>query len=161
MSISIRQANAEGKKVNTHTQVPRSVLGDWARVKLNHDGTQLRQIGTEMVLETNFRRGCRLQDRGAVQVRGGSQWHVVAYCRGGREARLTWGGIRDHEVFLDYKMRGPAGTGRVGVSMVGGRQGQGSGKGEGVRGRRLQSPPCCGLRIYVCISAFCLDQGSC
>ena len=37
-------------------------------------------------------------------------------------------------------MRGPAGTGRGGVSMAGGRQGQGAGKGDGVRGNRLPSP---------------------
>jgi len=36
-------------------------------------------------------------------------------------------------------MRSPAGSGRGGVSMAGGRQGQGTGKGEEVRGCRL---PC-------------------
>ena len=40
------------------------------------------------------------------------------------------------------KMRGPAGTGRGGVSMAGGREGQGARKGNGVRGHRLPSPPC-------------------
>ena len=54
-------------------------------------------------------------------------------------------------------MRGPAGTGRSGVSTAGGRQGQGAGEREGVRGRRGPSPPCF-LRIYLCISAFCLDE---
>jgi len=39
-------------------------------------------------------------------------------------------------------MRGPAGTRRGGVSMAGGRQGQGAGKGHGVRGHRLPSPQC-------------------
>ena len=39
-------------------------------------------------------------------------------------------------------MRGPAGTGRSGVSTAGGRQGQGAGEREGVRGRRGPSPPC-------------------
>jgi len=39
-------------------------------------------------------------------------------------------------------MRGPAETGRGGVSMAGGREGQGARKGYGVRGQRLPSPPC-------------------
>jgi len=39
-------------------------------------------------------------------------------------------------------MRGPAGTGRGGVSMAGGRKGQGARNGNGVRGHRLPSPPC-------------------
>ena len=38
-------------------------------------------------------------------------------------------------------MRGPAGTERGGVSMAGGREGQGARKGDGVRGHRLPSPP--------------------
>ena len=38
-------------------------------------------------------------------------------------------------------MRGPAGTGCGGVSMAGGREGQGARKGNGVRGHRLPSPP--------------------
>ena len=36
---------------------------------------------------------------------------------------------------------GPAGTGCCGVSMAGGREGQGARKGNGVRGHRLPSPP--------------------
>jgi len=39
-------------------------------------------------------------------------------------------------------MRGPAGTGRGGVSMAGERKGQGARKGTGVRGHRSPSPPC-------------------
>ena len=38
-------------------------------------------------------------------------------------------------------MRGPAGTGRGGVSMAKGREGQGARKGNGVMGHRLPSPP--------------------
>ena len=41
-----------------------------------------------------------------------------------------------------HEMRGPAGTGRGGVSMAGGREGQGASKGNWVRGHRLPSPPC-------------------
>ena len=41
--------------------------------------------------------------------------------RGGREARLARGGIREHDAFLGHEMRGPAGTERGGVSMAGGR----------------------------------------
>jgi len=64
------------------------------------------------------RSGCRLQDTGAVQGWSGGQPHVVADYRGGRESQLTWGGIREHEVFSGHEMRGPAGTGRGGVSMA-------------------------------------------
>jgi len=42
---------------------------------------------------------------------------------------------------LGHEMRGPAGTGRGGVSMAGGREGQGARKGDGVRCHRLPSPP--------------------
>jgi len=35
------------------------------------------------------------------------------------EARLAQGGIREHDAFLGHEMRGPAGTGRGGVSMAG------------------------------------------
>ena len=53
----------------------------------------------------------------------------IAHRRDGREARLARGGIRQHDAFLGHKMRGPAGTGRGGVSMAGGREGQGTRKG--------------------------------
>jgi len=39
------------------------------------------------------------------------------------------------------EMRGPAGTGRGGVSMAEGREGQGARKGNGVRGNRLPLSP--------------------
>ena len=51
-------------------------------------------------------------------------------------------GIREHDTFLGHEMRGPAGTGRGGVSMAGGREGHGARKEDGVRGHRLPSPPC-------------------
>jgi len=70
-----------------------------------------------------------------------SRKHVVAHRRGGREARLARGGIREHEAFLVHEMKGPAGTGRGGVSMAGRREGQGAREGTGVRGYRLPSPP--------------------
>jgi len=55
-----------------------------------------------------------------VQGRSESQQHVVAR-RGVREARLARSGIREHDAFLGYEMRSPAGTGRGGMSMAGGR----------------------------------------
>jgi len=61
---------------------------------------------------------------------------------GGREALFARGGIREHDAFLSHEMRGPAGTGRGGVSMAGGQEGQGARKRNGVRGHRLPSPPC-------------------
>ena len=94
------------------------------------------------MVSDNLRRGCRLQDRGTVQGRSESRQRVVAHRRGGREAQLAEGGIREHDAFLGHKMRGPAGTGRGGVSMVWGLEGQGARKGNGVRGHRLPSLPC-------------------
>jgi len=71
-----------------------------------------------------------------------SRQRVVAHHHGGREAWLARGGIREHDAFLGHEMRGPAETGRGGVSMAGGQEGQGARKGNGVRGHRLPSPPC-------------------
>jgi len=70
-----------------------------------------------------------------------SRQRVVAHRRGGRETQLARSGIRVHDVFLGREIRGPAGTGRVGVSMAGGREGQGARKGNGMRGPCLPSPP--------------------
>ena len=50
--------------------------------------------------------------------------------------------IREHEASLGHEMKGPAGTGRGGVSTAGGRECQDARKGNGVRGHRLPSPPC-------------------
>ena len=68
-----------------------------------------------------------------------SRWRVIAHRRGRREVRLAWGGIREHNAFLGHEMRGPAGTGCDGVSMAGGREGQGARKRDGVRGYCLPS----------------------
>ena len=70
-----------------------------------------------------------------------SRWRVIAHRRSGRETRLARSGIREHDAFVGHEMRGPAGTERGGVSMAGGREGQGVRKGDGVRGHRLPSPP--------------------
>jgi len=53
--------------------------------------------------------------------------------RGGREVRLARGRIREHDAFLVHEIRGPAGTERGGVSMAGGREGQGARKGNGLK----------------------------
>ena len=68
-----------------------------------------------------------------MQGRRESRWRVIAHRRGGREARLAWGGIREHDAFLGYEMRGTAGTGRGVVSMAGGQEDQGTRKGNGVK----------------------------
>ena len=60
-----------------------------------------------------------------------SQWCVIAHRHGGREAQIAWGGIREHDAFLGHEMRVPSGTGRGGVSMAGGREGQGARKVDG------------------------------
>jgi len=77
-----------------------------------------------------------------VQGRSESRWRGIAHRRGGRDVRLAWGEIREHDAFLGHEMRGPAGTGRCCVSMAGGQESQGARKGNGVRGHRLLSPPC-------------------
>jgi len=51
-----------------------------------------------------------------------------------REAQLARGGIREHDTFLGHEMRGPAETGRGGVLMAGGREGQGARKENRARG---------------------------
>ena len=66
---------------------------------------------------------------------------MVSHRRGGREAQLGRGGVREYIAFLGHEMRGTAGTGCGDVSMAGGREGQGARKGNGVRGHRLTSPP--------------------
>jgi len=76
-----------------------------------------------------------------VQGQSESRWRDIAHRRGGREARLARSVIREHYAFLGHEMRGPAGTGRGGVSMAGGREGQSARKGDGVIGLRLPSPP--------------------
>jgi len=70
-----------------------------------------------------------------------SRQRVVAHRRGGREAWLARGGIREHDAFLGHEMRSPVRTGRGGVSIAGEREGQGARKGNGARGHRLLSPP--------------------
>jgi len=80
-----------------------------------------------------IRSGCRLQDAGKVQGRSESGWRGIAYRRGGREALLDRGKIQEHGAFLGREMRGPAGTEHGGVSMAGGREGQGARKGNGVK----------------------------
>jgi len=76
-----------------------------------------------------------------VQGRSESRWRGIAHRRGGREALLAGGGIREHDAFLGHEMRGQTGTGRGDVSMAGGREGQGARKGNGMRAHRLPSPP--------------------
>ena len=83
-----------------------------------------------------------------MQGRSESRQHVIAasslHRRGRREARpqVARGGIREYDAFLGHEIRGPAGNGRAGVSMAGGREGQGARKGNRVRCHRLSSLPC-------------------
>ena len=67
-----------------------------------------------------------------MQGRSERRWRGIAHRRSEREARLAWGGIREHDAFLGHEMRGPAGTGRGGVSMAGVLEDQGARKGNGV-----------------------------
>jgi len=116
---------------------PKRTKGDWGEtIETNWSRDSLR------LKSDNLRRGCRLQDGGAVQGQSESRWCGIAHRRGGREAWLARSGIREHDAFLGHEMRGPAGTGHSGVSMAGGREGQGARKENGVRGHCLPSPPC-------------------
>ena len=49
------------------------------------------------------------------------------------ESRGSLGVGFENMMRLGHEMRGPAGTGRGGVSMAGGREGQGARKGNGVK----------------------------
>ena len=82
--------------------------------------------------------GCKIeaQCKGRVGADGMSSLIVVAKERHG----LLGVRFEIMRPFWGHEMRGPARTGRGGVSMAVGRQGQGAGKGEGVRGHRLPSP---------------------
>ena len=68
-----------------------------------------------------------------MQRRRERRWRGIAHRRGEREVRLAQGGIREHDAFLSHEMRGSAGTGHGGVSMAGGREGQGARKGNEVK----------------------------
>ena len=58
-------------------------------------------------------------------------------------------------------MRGPAGTGRGGVSMAGGREGQGAGMGNGVRPSLAITAMFCLEFAYPGMSASSLDEEGC
>ena len=68
-----------------------------------------------------------------MQRRSERRWRGIAHRSGEREARLARDGIREHDAFLGHEMRGPAETGRGGVSMAGGQEGQSARKGNGVK----------------------------
>jgi len=80
---------------------------------------------------------------------------MEAQCKGGMRANgvsslIVEAGVRhgslgvgfENMMRLGHEMRGPGGTGRGGVSMAGGWEGQGARNGNKVRGHRLPSPPC-------------------
>ena len=89
-----------------------------------------------------------------------SRWRDIAHRRGGREARLARGGIREHDAMLGYGMKGPAGTGRGVISMAGGRKAKAQGRGMG--GGAITCHHHHGLfRICLSISVFCLNEKGC
>jgi len=79
------------------------------------------------------------QCKGGARADGVSSLIVAA----GERCGLLGVGFEEHDAFLGHEMRGPAGTGRGGISMggPGGREGQGAKKRNGVRGHCLPSPP--------------------
>ena len=109
--ISIRKVKTEEEKLkhtvkteeekvkHTHRFKDRifviSIETNWSR-----DGLRFKS--------DNLRRGCRLQDGGAVQRRSEKRCRGIDR-RGGREARLARGGIREHDAFLGHEMRAQQG----------------------------------------------------
>ena len=90
--ISIRKAKAQEEKViNTHTG---SKIGSPWFSKGETIETNWSRNGLRLTSD-NLRRGCRLQDGGAVQGRSESRSRVIVHRRGGREARLSWGGFEN------------------------------------------------------------------
>ena len=85
--------------------------------------TQKRQL-EEGLQAARWRRSARTSE---------SRWCGIAHRRGGREARLARGGIRENDALLGHEMRGPTVMERGGVSMAGGREGQSARKGKGVK----------------------------
>ena len=135
MGFSLRPKPKEGK------------LGEMIETNSSTDGLRLKS--------GNLRRCGRLQDRGAVQGQSESRWRGIAHRRGGREARLARGGIREHDAFLGYEIWGPAGTGRGGVSMAGGWEGQGARKGAfclNEKGRWRTSVLCTHIHEFLYVS---------
>ena len=105
---------------------PKRKEGEWGetiQTNWSRDGLRLKS--------DNLRRCCRLQDRGAVQGQSESRWRDIAHRRGGREAWLARGGIREHDAFLGHEMRGPAGTGHVASRWLKGRKAKAQGRGMG------------------------------
>jgi len=69
-----------------------------------------------------------------VQGRSERRWRDIAHRRGGREARLARGWIREHDAFLGHEMRGPAGSQGLGVvasRWLGGGKAKAQGRGMG------------------------------
>jgi len=122
ISITEQSKGRRGKGKRTHTdskiRFPWSSKSEAVETNWSRGGPRLQS--------NILRRGCRLHDRGAAQGWSESRWRVIAHLCGGREAQLAREGIREHEAYLVNEMRAPAGTGRGGVSMTDGRQGQGA-----------------------------------
>ena len=85
--------------------------------------------------------GCKMEAQCKGRVRADSVSSLIIAARERRGLLGVGVGIREHDTFLGHEMRGPAGTGRGGIWMGGGREGQGARKGDGVRGHRMPSPP--------------------
>ena len=66
-----------------------------------------------------------------MQERSERRWRGITHCRGGREARLARGGIREHDAFLSHEMRGQQGLGVVASRWLGGGKAKAQGRGMG------------------------------
>ena len=127
--------------------------GETIETNWSRDGLRLKS--------DNLRRCCsRLQDRGAVQGRSESWWRCIAHRRGGREARLARGGIREYDAYWVMKWGAQQGLSVVASRWMGGGKAKAQGRGMG-RGAIACHHHHVSFRICLCISAFCLDEKVC
>jgi len=151
-----KSKGSRGKGKNTHTglkiRFPWFSKSETIETNRSRDGFRLKS--------DNLRRGCRLQDRSAVQGQSESRQRVVAHRRGGREAWLARGEIEDMMRSWVMKWGTQQGLGVVASRWLG------SGKAK-AQGRRMGwGAIACHhrhvlFRISLCISAFYLDEEGC
>ena len=147
--LSEKQRQTRKRQTHTHRFKDRISMiqqkwNDWDKLEQRWSKTQKRQL-EEGFQAAKWRRSARTEWEPTACRRSSSRRERGAACLGWDSK--TW-------CVLGSRMRGPAGTGHGGVLMVGGLEGEGARKGNGVRGHRLPSPPC----FCLCISAFCLDK---
>ena len=99
--ISIKKAKADEEKAKTQTQVLNHEKSDFCDSAKDMNETNWSRVGLRLKSD-NLKRGCRLQNRGAVKVQSESRQRVVAHRHGGRDAWLACGEIRDDDDCFYY-----------------------------------------------------------